>query len=277
MGSFFCLFIFPPRTIHSQRYIAHESYLGNWQLDLPEWFSVISFFPFIGGCFFSLWHSPSVLVCGQDRVQKADACLLFLFLDASFPKCCFHLPGCPNSRFFFPQHITPWPPLPRHVHTLWCHGRHWRELEQMPSEWRMCLPRQGSAPLSHSDANIFGILQRRIRPGCVLQPPHTLSPSVQSLGLASCIVCFWNSQSGSSWMLPLSRHAARNWESILRVRSSVPRNPSNNLIASGLYWAPSNKGSVSCKAYKWRGLAPRFLSHKSGASMPTCLLKTEAL
>lgn len=36
----------------------------------------------------------------------------------------------------------------------------------------------------------FGISKRRISPGCVLlQPPHTLSPSVQTLELASRIVC----------------------------------------------------------------------------------------
>ena len=61
--------------------------------------------PIRGFCFL---HSPSALVCGWDRVQNAEAGFLFLFLDSSFPKCCFHLPGCPYSRcvlfcFLFPN------------------------------------------------------------------------------------------------------------------------------------------------------------------------------
>lgn len=85
----------------------------------------------------------------------------------------------------------------------------------------------------------FDVLKRRISRDCILQQPScTLFLSTQGWSLASshCLTSETLSL-GSSWMPPLSRRAARTQESVLRAGSSVPRNPSNNLIASGLCWA----------------------------------------
>ena len=72
------------------------------------------FLPVCG--WFFLFHSPLALVCGWEKVQNAEACLLFLFLDVSFPKCCFHLSGCLISRFLFSSTPPLATPAEAHAH-----------------------------------------------------------------------------------------------------------------------------------------------------------------
>lgn len=118
----------------------------------------------------------------------------------------------------------------------------------------------------------FSILKRRISPGCVLlQPPHCPWQS-KAWSLASpSLFAFWNPQFRQLLNASIVQTGRQKPQSVFRARHCVPRNPSHNLIASGLYGAPSDKGFVSYKAHDGKEqLISRtvtvLLVPKSGAS-----------
>lgn len=197
--------------------------------DCPEWFLIISFFLFVAGFSFFIppWHW---FVDGRKyKMLKLVFCFFFLMfpsLNAVFTYQVVLL-----VDFFFPA-PHPWPPLLRHTHMLQCRGPHSLELNRCAWSEGCAFSDRAPHPFPIRMQISIGVSKRRISPGYVLlQPSHTLSQSKAWSWLS--LFAFWNSQSGSCWIPPLSRHAARNQESVLRVQSSVPRNPSNNLIASG--------------------------------------------
>lgn len=215
---------------------------------------------------------------GWNGVQNCWSFFCISFWDAAFPKCHFHLSGWLHQGCCFSPTRHPGHPLPRHMHTWWGYGPHSLELKQMPQQQGMCLLRQGCPCLIWTPMS-FGILGRRSSPGFVLlQPPYTLSLSAQSWSSASshCLISETLSL-GSSWMPPLSRHAARTRESVLCAGSSVPRNPRDNLIATGLCWALSDKALWDAKLTDGEDWHTASCSPSQVSSQPMCFLRTEIL
>lgn len=134
------------------------------------------------------------------------------FLDATFPKCCFHLPGqlyrgC-VCIFSSTAPLAAPCQAPAHIVRLWPILWHWN---RCPSSEGYAFWGRAPHPCPIRVQMTFNILKRRNSPGCILlQPLHTLSLSARGWSLASshCVVSD-TLRLGSSWMLLLFRCAPR--------------------------------------------------------------------
>lgn len=139
-------------------------------------------------------------------------------------------------------------------------------------------PQTDPTPSPHSDANILSLLKRRISPGCILscslQTPWACQSKLWSLPFPHCLPLKPSISAAPECLHCPDRLPETGVCS--GARSSIPRNPSNNLIASGLHQTPSCAGFVSRKAHPGRG------RHSAPCSsvrcfLSLCLLNTEAL